>query len=204
MALSADRTYDSNSAVNIGDNRRRGNVQLGWSHLIGTHSSYDAGLDTMLYGDNDDAFPGGLRLSQDPTYRLQLRANWRRAPSFQTSIGYEGSFGGTQSPSGALNGQKTEEQRLRATASYFITPALQGLLELNHDTNVVGRWVQAEFRRDGACSLWILALTGKSSNEQNGILDVRSGCLAAESLPVADGNQHRATSPGDVEFVTNA
>jgi hypothetical protein len=135
-------TYDSHSAINIGDYRWRGNVQLGWSHLIGTHFSYDVGFDTMLYGDNDNAFPGGLRLSQDPTYRLQLWANWRWAPSFETSIGYEGFFGGTQSLSGALNGQKTEEQRLRAAASYFITPALQGLLELNHDTNVVGGYKQ--------------------------------------------------------------
>jgi hypothetical protein len=135
-------TYDSHSPVNIGDNRWRGNVQLGWSHLIGTHFSYDVGFDTMLYGDNDNAFPGGRRLNQDPTYRLQLWASWRWTPSFQTSIGYEGFFGGKQSLSGTFNGQKTEEQRLRAAASYFITPALQGLVEVNHDANVVGGFKQ--------------------------------------------------------------
>jgi len=135
-------TYDAHSPINLGDNRLRGDAQIGWDQAIGTHFSYDAGLDVMVYGDNDNAFPGGLRLSQTPTYRLQLWANWRWTPSFQTSIGYEGFFGGTQSLNGVPNGQKTEEQRVRAAASYFITPALQTLLELNHDTSVVGGFKQ--------------------------------------------------------------
>ena len=135
-------TYDSHSLVNLGDNRWRGDMQIGWEQSIGSHFSYDLGGDTMFYGDNNNGFPSGQRLTQTPTYRVQSFVNWRWTPTLQTSFGYEGFFGGVQSLNAVRNGNKTEEQRLRATASYFITPALQVLLEFNHDVAAVGGFKQ--------------------------------------------------------------
>jgi Putative MetA-pathway of phenol degradation len=135
-------TYDPHSPLNLGDNRWKGDLQLAWDQRIGHAFTYDLSLDAMFYGDNDNAFPGGLQLSQDPTYRMQAWANWRWTRQFQTSIGYEGLFGGKQSLNGVFNEQETEQQRLRVAASYFITPRLQGLLEVNHDVQVVGGFKQ--------------------------------------------------------------
>lgn len=89
-----------------------------------------------------DGFSGSLRLSQQPTYGPQVRAGWRRTPGFLTAVGFGAFLGGVQSLNGALNGQKTEEQRLRDTASYFFTPTLQRLLERDHDTSVIGGFKQ--------------------------------------------------------------
>ncbi|MGH7080848.1 MAG: transporter [Acetobacteraceae bacterium] len=136
-------TYDPHSFLNLGDNRWKGDLQIGWHGPITTPVSYDLSFDTTFYGDNDNAFPGGLRLTQDPTYQVQGWLNWRWNARFQTSLGYLATFGGEQSLDGVSNGQKTEEQRLRAAASYFITPRLQVLLEINHDVQSVGGFRQA-------------------------------------------------------------
>ncbi len=125
-------TYDRRSPLNIGDNRWIGGVQLGLTQGITESLALDASFDVQFYGDNTKAFPGNRRLSQDPTYRAQIWANWRWNPAFTTSVGYEGFFAGT----------KTEEQRVRAAAALFVTPQIQTLIELNHDVKVVGGFKQ--------------------------------------------------------------
>ncbi len=135
-------TYDKQSAVNVGDNRWRGSIQLGLSQGVTDNLAFDLSFDAQLYGDNDSYVPGDRRLSQDPTYRAQLWANWRWSPAFTTSIGYEGLFGGSQQVNGFFDGSKTEEQRIRANAALFLTPRIQTMLELNHDVHVVGGFKQ--------------------------------------------------------------
>lgn len=137
-----DGTYDKQSAINLGDNRWRGDIQIGLSQGITDNLAFDAAFDVQFYGDNDSYVPGNRRLSQDPTYRAQLWANWRWNPAFTTSIGYEGFFGGSQQVNGTFAGSKTEEQRIRANASLFLTPRLQTMLELNHDVKSVGGFKQ--------------------------------------------------------------
>ncbi len=135
-------TYDRRSPINVGDNRWRGDIQIGLSQGITENLAVDVSFDTQIYGDNSDYIPGNRRLSQDPTYRAQVWANWRWSPGFTTSIGYEGIFGGSQQVNGFFDGSKTEEQRLRAAAALFLTPRLQTLLELNHDVKSVGGFKQ--------------------------------------------------------------
>lgn len=135
-------TYDERSPINLGDNRWRGNLQLGVSQGITDNLAFDLGFDTQFYGDNTDYFPGNRRFSQDPTFRTQLWVNWRWNPAFTTSIGYEGLFGGSQQVNGTFGGGKTEAQRIRANASLFLTPRLQTMLELNHDVKSVGGFKQ--------------------------------------------------------------
>lgn len=135
-------SYDSHSAINLGDNRWKGDIQIGLTQGIGDHLGFDAEFDALFYGDNGSYVPGNRRLSQDTTYRTQFWANWRWNAAFTTSIGYEGLFGGVERVNGFLNGAKTEEQRIRANAALFLTPRLQTMLEVNHDVKVVGGFKQ--------------------------------------------------------------
>ncbi len=135
-------SYDSRAALNLGGNRWRGTIELGLSQGLGENLAFDAAFDVQFYGDNTSYVPGNRRLSQDPTYRAQLWANWRWSPAFTTSIGYEGFFGGSQQVNGFFDGSKTEIQRVRAAAALFVTPRIQTLLELNHDVHVVGGFKQ--------------------------------------------------------------
>jgi len=135
-------SYDRSSAINLGANRWSGDIQLGLSQGIGERFAFDAEFDAQFYGDNGSYIPGTRRLSQDPSYRVQLWANWRWSAAFTTSIGYEGTFGGSQQVNGRFDGNKTEEQRIRANAALFLSPTLQTMLELNHDVHVVGGFKQ--------------------------------------------------------------
>jgi hypothetical protein len=139
-------TYDRHSPLNVGDNRWRGDVELGIEKAVGDHFSLTAAFDTMFYGDNDNAFSGGsparTRISQDNTYRGQIWLNWNFNRAVEASIGWEGLFGGVQRENGVRNGGATDEQRLRATVSTFLTPAVQVMLEVNHDFTVSGGYKQ--------------------------------------------------------------
>ena len=135
-------TYDPRSPINLGDNRWKGDFQIGITQGIGDHFAFDAAYDVTVYGDNGSYVPGFRRLSEDPTHRIQLWANWRWTPAFTTSLGYNAIFGGDQRVNGFLDGSKTEVQRIRANAALFLTPRLQTMLEVNHDVHVVGGFKQ--------------------------------------------------------------
>ncbi len=135
-------TYDRNSAINLGDNRWRGDIQLGLTQGFGEHIGVDLEFDAQFYGDNNQSFPRGTRLTQDPTYRVQVWGNYRWSPAFTTSIGYEGFFGGDQRVNTRLDGNRTDEHRIRANAALFVTPKVQTMLELNHDLSVTGGFRQ--------------------------------------------------------------
>lgn len=136
-------TYDRRSPINVGDNRWRGNIQIGLNKGITDRIGVDLEYDVQFYGDNTDAFPGGRRLSQAPSHRLQGFVNYAWTKTFVTSLGWEAIFGGDQQFDRTFNGNKTELQRLRAVASYFWTPAFQTVLEVNRDIQVVGGFRQA-------------------------------------------------------------
>ena len=135
-------TYDRRRALNVGDNRWKGDIQLGLSQGIGDHFGFDLDFDATVFGDNASYVPGNRRLSQDTSYRVQLWANYRWNPAFTTSLGYTSIFGGEEQVNGVFNGSKTEIQRIRANASLFLTPRLQTMLELNHDVHVTGGFKQ--------------------------------------------------------------
>ena len=133
-----DGTYDRNKSINIGDNRLRGDPELGFDQAFGDHFSTTLSFDTMIYGTNGDYTSAGLDLNSTPTYRFQAFANWRWNKVFQSSIGYDGSFGGIESVNGTRDGSRTEEQEIRAVSSMFTSPRSQVLLEVNHDFEAVG------------------------------------------------------------------
>ena len=137
-------TYDKNSPLNLagafGSNGWLGDFQIGWDQGIGEHFSYDLGFDVRSYGDTTG--PRGVRNSTDTDFRLQAWFNWNWTRAFQTSIGYEGIFGGTGYTQGFQNGTTSQFQRVRGAASLFVAPNTQLLLELNHSFDTVGGFRQ--------------------------------------------------------------
>jgi hypothetical protein len=137
-----DGSYDKTSPINLGDNRWSGAVQVGFTKGIGPHFSFDSAVDVTIYGDNNQAYPGFLRESENPVVRGQLWLNWAFSRAFTTSLGWEGLFGGRQSLDGTFTGAEAEEQRIRAAASLFLSPTFQTVLELNHDVERTGGFKQ--------------------------------------------------------------
>ena len=137
-----DGTYDPHSAINLGDNRLDGDIQIGLSKGIGDHFAFDAEFDAEFFGDNNNPYPFGGTLTQDPTYRGQVWLNWSWSRAFTTSVGWEGLFGGRQQLDGIFTGATAYEQRIRAAASLFLSPTFQTLIELNHDVAHSGNFKQ--------------------------------------------------------------
>lgn len=135
-------TYNRYAGINVGDNRWRGDALLGINQGVTDQVSFDASVDTMFYGNNNEP-PVGARLSQNPSYRFQTFFNYAWNKSLVTSLGYEGTFGGDQQLDRVFSGSKTESHRARAVASYFWTSAFQTLLEINRDIEVKGGFKQA-------------------------------------------------------------
>ena len=152
-------SYDKNKSLNIapalsGSEGWVGDVQVGWDQGIGDHFSYDAALDARFSADTTNPIQPGVPLSvrshKDIDLRAQLWLNWAWTRAFQTSIGYEGLFGGNtyfDNPL-ALGGRghtstgSSRVDRIRAAASMFLSQRFQVLLEVNHDLNRTGGFKQ--------------------------------------------------------------
>ncbi len=137
-----DGSYSSQARLNLGDNRVSGFIQLGLSKGVTDRFAFDLAFDSTFYGNNNNALPGGQKLSQSPTNRGQLWLNYAWTPTFTTSVGYEGLWGGREQTNGTFNGNATFEQRVRAAGSYFVTPSVQAVLDVNHDVAHSGNFKQ--------------------------------------------------------------
>ena len=137
-------SYDKNAALNassiFGSSAWSGDLQLGWDQGIGDHFSYDLAFDSQFFGTLSQ--PGGRRLTEDPSFRLQAWFNWNWSRAFQTSIGWESMLGGKQYTNDFFNGSTSQFERIRAAASLFVAANAQVLLELNHDFSAPGGFKQ--------------------------------------------------------------
>jgi len=148
-------TYDKQRALNLGNNRWQNDVQLDLTQGLPSpleKVTFDVAGDWIRYGDNTDAGTGHQTLRQDDTYNVYTWISYdisdvtkRAVPSFgpaSLSVGYAGTFGGTQKLEGVSTGSKTEEHQIRFTYEQFVTPTWQASLSFNHDISVSGQFKQ--------------------------------------------------------------
>ena len=111
-------------------------------------------LDARFSGDTTNPIQPGIPLSvrshKDVDLRAQLWLNYAWTRAFQTSIGYEGFFGGNEyfdNPAalggvGHTNTGSSRLDRIRFAASMFLSQRFQLLLEINHDLDRTGGFQQ--------------------------------------------------------------
>ncbi len=137
-------TYDSQSAVNLGQNRWQHDLQVDFTQTLLERFTIDVSGVWTYYGENTDAGPARQTLRQDSswsayawlTYATQTAAR----PSL--SIGYAGTFGGAVKLDGVPTGSKTEEHQIRFSYSQFVVPTWQFLLSVNRDVSATGQFKQ--------------------------------------------------------------
>ncbi len=136
----------------------QGDAQIGMSKGFGPNFSLQAAIDADFHG--DESLGGGTRLAIDPTYRLQIWANWDWSNGLRTSVGYTGVVGGAENPYSTVNGPipldytllNAERQNLRAAVSYWWTAHLMTSLEVSGTvqadsgyTNTIGTEAKVKF-----------------------------------------------------------
>ncbi|KTB95212.1 hypothetical protein AO073_15290 [Pseudomonas syringae ICMP 11293] len=130
--------YDRHDAVNLGENRFKGDLQLGWVEPLLGRFSIELYGDAVVYGHNDDTGSGRQTLKQDPTYQLQSNLRYDFNPTQRVALGYSASTGGKQYLDGDYTGQKTEVQQVRLEFQQMVGQRVQLSAQLTHDVRTVG------------------------------------------------------------------
>jgi hypothetical protein len=141
-----DGTYQPTRSFNVASGAWQGSLEAGGHKGFGAHFSVDAAADVLFTGDRDRQVSS---VSTDPSYALQVWANWDWSNGVRTSIGYTGSLGGEWYYNAPVYGsfpyitptgydrqneyRSAQYQRFRAEVSYWWTPRVRTSLEVDHD-----------------------------------------------------------------------
>jgi hypothetical protein len=121
--------YNRKQVLNMGENRWRGALQLGYIQHFAEKWAIDLYGDVTFYGDNDSFGRDRSTLKQDPSYQTQAWLRYYITPEWNVAPGYSGTYGGKVSVGGNGNPANSllsaEAQQLRLATQYFFTPDLQ-------------------------------------------------------------------------------
>lgn len=130
--------YDAGSALNLGENRWKLDLQAGWYQGLANGFALQVTGDVVWYGNNSEAGTGTQTLSQDTTYQLQAWLSYALAPTWSAAVGYSQFWGGTEYLAGVATGNATDRTQLRFELSKFITPTFQVLGQIQRDVATSG------------------------------------------------------------------
>lgn len=130
--------YDRKDALNLGENRFKGDLQLGWVEPLWGRFSLELYGDAVVYGHNDEAGSGRQTLKQDPTYQVQGNLRYDFNPTQRIALGYSASTGGKRYLDGEYTGQKTENQQVRLEFQQMVSQRVQLSAQLTRDLRTVG------------------------------------------------------------------
>ena len=134
-------SYRDKQVLNVGENRYKGVLQVGYVEAFGKWS-VDLIADTTFYGNNDSAGPeGNNTLRQDNSYQAQAWLRRALTDELSLGVGWSGTWGGNQYVAGESNKLSTEAQQLRLITQYFVLPDLQ--LQAHARTDV---WSEGGYR----------------------------------------------------------
>ena len=118
--------YHRGQVLNIGENRWKGAVQLGYVEHFAEKWAADFYFDATIYGDNDSFGPGRETMKQDPSYQFQTWLRYYITPEWNVAPGYSGTWGGyTRIRNESDPKLSAEAQSLRLATQYLFTPDLQ-------------------------------------------------------------------------------
>jgi hypothetical protein len=108
-------SYDKQRAVNLGENRYRADLQLGYQTQFTENLSGMLAFDTMWFGPNNQFNANNAQLTQKPLYTTQLGPIYRFNKMFTLGANYLYVVGGESS----INGQS--QNLLVQTQRYYVT-----------------------------------------------------------------------------------
>ncbi|NJO67478.1 MAG: transporter [Rhodospirillales bacterium] len=134
--------YQSGRVLNVGENRYKQVLQVGFVQGFLDKWTVDLIADTTFYQDNNDAGPDGNdTLEQKNSYQAQAWLRYAITDKWQVGPGYSGTWGGSAKVDGDSNGAATRAQQLRLITQYYPEPTLQ--LQAAVVTDV---WAQGQYK----------------------------------------------------------
>lgn len=124
-------TYDKNKGLNVGENRTKYALQLGYMHGIGNAFDIDLAGDVMYFGENTDT-----SLTQKPLYQVQGYLSYKWTPATKLAVGLSHSFGGETAINGVDQNNQTKTTKTMLTVSTFVDQRNQLLFSYGKDLSV--------------------------------------------------------------------
>lgn len=128
--------YDQDNPLNLGENRWKYVFQGGYMHGFSNNIIVDLVADVTFFGDNDDYTAADLTLEQDPQYQLQGFIRYKVGDKAALHVGYSRLWGGEAEVDGVRLGDESNQEKILAGGSYFVSPRTQLLATFGRDTSV--------------------------------------------------------------------
>lgn len=129
-------TYDNNKALNLGENRYKSTLQVGYISSLTDNISFDLVADVTMYGENDEFGADKATMKQDASFQLQGYLRYNMNPGWDFRVGLSQTFGGEGEVDGVKLNDKAEISKMSLGTTYFITPTIQFLASYGRDLSV--------------------------------------------------------------------
>ncbi|HBN8289751.1 transporter [Pseudomonas aeruginosa] len=127
--------YDKDDPLNIGENRHKYTLQLGFSQELIDRLTLDAAFDGTHFGDNDRYGSGKSTLSQRTLYQGQVIFRYDITPNLDIRTSYSRQWGGEQFVDGVSQGRPNQSKYTIGTA-YMLPTKTQLILGWGRDTSI--------------------------------------------------------------------
>lgn len=129
-------SYDQNDALNLGENRWRGSLQVAHVRRLTENITMDLVGDFTIFGDNDDLGPTGQTLSQDVLWQAQAWFRYHLSPTSDLRFLASHTFGGETQIDGIDQNNRAGQTKYGIGGSFFVGDKTQILLMFGADTDV--------------------------------------------------------------------
>lgn len=127
-------TYDQSKALNLGENRYKGTLQVAFSTRLAPKVAWDIAADGTVYGDNNRAYGGGT-LKQDPGYQLQTNVRYLISPrlDLRASVSY---VDAGETKQNGLTTAAYRQSKFSVGTAYWAAAKTQVILNYGRDIDV--------------------------------------------------------------------
>ncbi|WP_400464087.1 transporter [Pectobacterium actinidiae] len=129
-------SYSHDRPLNLGENRWKFDLQLGFVKGLTDKWYVDLTGDVMFHGKNDNYGAAGATLKQKPLYQGQGYLRYQFTPGANAFVGVSQTWGGETRVNGVDSNDEARQRKISVGGSYFIRPTTQLLLALGRDLKV--------------------------------------------------------------------
>ncbi|MDH4574062.1 transporter [Salinicola acroporae] len=146
-------SYERDLALNLGENRWKLDLQVGFVKGLSDNWFVDLTGDVMFHGNNDDYGSAGATLRQEPLYQGQAYLRYQFTPGSNAFVGLSQTWGGETRVDGVDRDDEPRQRKFSVGGSHFIGPTTQLLVAFGRDLQV-----ENGFRENARVNLRLLQL----------------------------------------------
>ena len=129
-------TYDASRPLNLGENRWKYALQVGYIRGVGEKFTFDLAADVTAYGRNNKADAAGHDLTQQPTIQLQGFVRYAMTPAWDLRAGVSYAIDGETELAGVSRHDEAHVTKIQLGTAAFVGTRTQLLATWGRDVKV--------------------------------------------------------------------